>query len=216
MFNKKIKKNSETNNSGYFDQTTELSKRNSFSRREVGLSHPDTNSFIKLNDRGEIEIFVGEELGMVISPSTRSISLFADVIKFVTKEDYGLRWNGNSFNYAADVYSEPALVETNQKEINSGFNSAGIFLDSIDGIDLIEKDRNITTILGDFSFRSKMTSLEESPIINRYTNVSQEDIDLLVKYAEENPVEKVEYMKKLLESGFNFSQAKEKTERDKG
>jgi hypothetical protein len=31
-------------------------KRNEFSRREVGLNHPDNNSFIKLSDSGDIEI----------------------------------------------------------------------------------------------------------------------------------------------------------------
>jgi hypothetical protein len=62
MVDKRVKRNSETDTSAQFHEANELSKRSSFSRREVGLSHPDTSSFIKLNDRGEIEIFAGEEL----------------------------------------------------------------------------------------------------------------------------------------------------------
>lgn len=217
MVDRRIVNNAETGRVENFNAAQELSLRNSFSRREVGLTHPDTSAFVRLNDRGDVEIFAGEELGIVISPSSRSISIFADVIKIVTKEDYGLRWNNMSFNYAADMYNEPSLVSTSQKEYNSGFNYADYYLDSLDDITELEKSTNITTISGDFAF-SKVPSdvREESPIVNKPSIIGENDKELLKEYALTNSQEKVDYMIKLLESGFTFSQAREKTLRDKG
>lgn len=217
MVDRRIVNNAETGRVENFNAAQELSLRNSFSRREVGLTHPDTSAFVRLNDRGDVEIFAGEELGIVISPSSRSISIFADVVKIVTKEDYGLRWNNMSFNYAADMYNEPSLVSTSQKEYNSGFNYADYYLDSLDDITELEKSTNITTISGDFAF-SKVPSdvREESPIVNKPSIIGENDKELLKEYALTNSQEKVDYMIKLLESGFTFSQAREKTLRDKG
>ena len=217
MSNENIIKNAETNNPGYFNEAEELKRRRNFSRREVGLTHPDNSAFIRLNDRGDIEIFSGEELGIVISPSTRSISLFADVVKIYTKEDAGLRWNNKSFNYASDVYNEPALVETSEKEINPGFNYAAYYLDNLNLLDILEKDQNIVTMNGDYAFREKPNqTTEDSKIINQPSTLSKENLNLLKEYSLTNSQDKVEYMKKLLELGFTFSQATEKTLRDKG
>lgn len=217
MVNKKILNNATTNNGDNFNQAQELSKRSSFSRREVGLTHPDTSAFVRLNDRGDIEIFADEELGIVISPNSRSISIFADVVKIVTKEDYGLRWNNMSFNYAGDVYNEPSLVMTSEKEYNSGFNYADYYLDAVDAYNDIEKSDNITTITGDFAFvKTPSERRDESPTLNNPSVISANDMALLKEYALTNSNEKVKYMTQLLESGFTFSQAREKTLRDKG
>ena len=40
-----------------FPVEKELTKRKKFSEREVGFTHPDNNSFLRLNDQGDIEIF---------------------------------------------------------------------------------------------------------------------------------------------------------------
>jgi len=217
MADRKIVNNAETNRVENFNPAQELSLRNSFSRREVGLTHPDTSAFVRLNDRGDVEIFAGEELGIVISPSSKSISIFADVVKIVTKEDYGLRWNNMSFNYAADMYNEPSLVSTSQKEYNSGFNYADYYLDSLEDITELEKSTNITTISGDFAFSKVPSDIrEESPVVNKPSVIGENDKELLKEYALTNSQEKVDYMIKLLESGFTFSQARDKTLRDKG
>ena len=84
--------------------------RNSFSRTEVGLTHPHSPSFIKLNDNGCIEIFAKEGLGIVIDPGTNSINFFADHVKFFTKDLDGMRWNKLSFNHKATRYTEPVFV----------------------------------------------------------------------------------------------------------
>lgn len=217
MVDRNIISNAETNKPNGFNTAQELGLRNSFSRREVGLTHPDTSAFVRLNDRGDIEIFAGEELGIVISPSSRAISIFADVVKIVTKEDYGLRWNNMSFNYASDMYNEPSLVSTSQKEYNSGFNYAHYYLDSVDDFTELEKSDNITTISGDFAYaKVPSEAREESPLVNKPSVIGENDRELLKEYALTNRQEKVDYMIKLLESGFTFSQAREKTLRDKG
>jgi hypothetical protein len=216
MVNKKILENDVTKNIDNFNEAEELRKRNTFSRREVGLTHPDTSAFVRLNDRGEVEIFAGEELGIIISPSSRSISIFADVVKIVTKEDYGLRWNNMSFNYSGDTFNEPSLVKTNEKEINSGFNYANYYLEALTDLEVLEKETNVVTISGEYGFSKNPVDSESNSITMVSGKISEEDYALLKEYSFTNSQEKVDYMKKLLESGFTFNQAREKTMRDKG
>jgi hypothetical protein len=216
MVNRRIINNGKTHESGYFNESDEISKRNTFSKREVGLTHPDTSSFIRLTDRGDIEIFAGEELGIIISPSSGSISIFADVLKIYSKEDDGLRWNNMSLNYASDQYSEPALVKTNKKNINSGFNYADYYLNSLDDFDGLESDNNIVTIQGEYAFRDSGPNTGSLSSHQNKSNISPENMDLLKEYALTNNQNKIDYIKNLLESGYNFDQAREKTTRDKG
>jgi hypothetical protein len=216
MVNRRIINNGKTHESGYFNESDEISKRNTFSKREVGLTHPDTSSFIRLTDRGDIEIFAGEELGIIISPSSGSISIFADVLKIYSKEDDGLRWNNMSLNYASDQYSEPALVKTNKKNINSGFNYADYYLNSLDDFDELESDNNIVTIQGEYAFRDSGPNTGSLSSHQNKSNISPENMDLLKEYALTNNQNKIDYIKNLLESGYNFDQAREKTTRDKG
>ena len=68
MANKKIIENNTTKNIDNFNESEELRKRTTFSRREVGLTHPDTSAFVRLNDRGEVEIFAGESLSRGTTP----------------------------------------------------------------------------------------------------------------------------------------------------
>jgi hypothetical protein len=216
MVNRRIINNGKTHQSGHFNESDELSKRNTFSKREVGLTHPDTSSFIKLTDRGDIEIFAGEELGIIISPSSGSISIFADVLKIYSKEDDGVRWNNMSLNYASDQYNEPALVKTSNKIINSGFNYADYYLNSLDDFDELESDNNIVTIQGEYAFRDSGPNTGSLSSSQNRSNITAQNMDLLKEYALTNNQDKVDYMKKLFESGYSFDQAREKTIRDKG
>ena len=83
-----------------------LNKRNQFSRREVGMNHPDMFSFMKLADNGDIEIMAAPGVGIIISAVTRSVTILADTLKIYTTEDDGIRWNNYSFNYAASDFTE--------------------------------------------------------------------------------------------------------------
>jgi len=129
----------------------ELNRRKNFSQREVGLTHPDNPSFIRLTDSGDIEIFSAPGVGIVINGSTKTISLFADNIKFYTKED-GLKWNSMEFNHSATLFSEPAFVSANDKSYNPAFLNMDHYVKNLDLIDQ-EDSQQAVTINGSYAYR---------------------------------------------------------------
>ena len=129
----------------------ELNRRKNFSQREVGLTHPDNPSFVRLTDSGDIEIFSAPGVGIVINGSTKTISLFADNIKFYTKED-GLKWNSMEFNHSATLFSEPALVSANDKSYNPAFLNMDHYIKNLDLIDK-EDSQQAVTINGTYAYR---------------------------------------------------------------
>jgi len=105
-----------------------INNQNKFGEREVGITHPDKHGFIKIADNGDIQIMAAEGLGIIISASQRCIFLVGDVVKFLTKEDEGLRFNNLAFNAKATTYSEPALIHP--KIMTSDlYNNTSRFLD---------------------------------------------------------------------------------------
>ncbi len=88
-----------------------------FKGREVGVTHPDNPSFIRVRDNGDIEIVAAEGLGMVFSVARRNVTIFADEVKFLTKESAGLRWNKTAFNPNATNYSEPTLTKLPEDQV---------------------------------------------------------------------------------------------------
>jgi len=152
----------------------ELSRRKNFSQREVGLTHPDNSSFIRLTDSGDIEIFSAPGVGIVINGSTKTISLFADNIKFFTKED-GLKWNSMEFNHSATLFSEPALVSANDKSYNPAFLNMNHYIKNLDLIDQ-EDSQQAVTINGTYAYRETTNTdvvsvdvLENSLLDNYFT-----------------------------------------------
>ena len=152
----------------------ELSRRKNFSQREVGLTHPDNPSFIRLTDSGDIEIFSAPGVGIVINGSTKTISLFADNIKFFTKED-GLKWNSMEFNHSATLFSEPAFVSANDKSYNPAFLNMDHY---IKNLDLIDKEdlQQAVTINGTYAYKKTTDTdvvssdvLENSLLDNYFT-----------------------------------------------
>ncbi len=95
----------------YFERPSAiLGKENKFSKREVGLTHPDQPAYMRIADNGDIHIMANDNVGIIISAAQNTIILVADNVKFLTKEDEGLRWNNLAFNAAAVKYSEPAFI----------------------------------------------------------------------------------------------------------
>lgn len=84
--------------------------QNHFSQREVGMTHPDTSAFIRLSNSDTIEILTTGGTGIVIDGNSRSVNIFADTVKFHTKDISGLRWNNLSFNHRSTNYVEPTFV----------------------------------------------------------------------------------------------------------
>ena len=84
-------------------------RQNRFSGREVGLTHPDTDAFIRLTDDGGVEIVGGPGLSVLMGP--RGINFVADTVRFVCKD---LRWNDLMFNEQADSFQEPAFIDADE------------------------------------------------------------------------------------------------------
>lgn len=87
-----------------------VQEQDRFGANEVGLNHPNNQSFLRIRNNGDIEIVAGERCSIIMSPSTSTIAFVADNIKFLTKENGGLRWNNLLFNQAADSFNEPSFV----------------------------------------------------------------------------------------------------------
>lgn len=87
-----------------------LIEQDKFQNREVGITHPDLSSFIRLNDAGDVEIVVDDRLAMIFHHSTGTLTIVADQVRFLTKEGEGIRWNNNVFNQKATDFTQPALI----------------------------------------------------------------------------------------------------------
>ena len=105
-----------------------IDKENRFGDREVGITHPDISSFMRFADNGDIYIMAQEGLGIIISAAQNCIFLVGDHVKFLTKEDEGLRWNNLAFNPKAVKYSEPSLIYP-KKQSTGIYDGMADFLD---------------------------------------------------------------------------------------
>jgi len=185
---------------------SEIKKRKEFSEREVGLTHPDLSSFIRLNDRGDIEIFAAPGVGVVISAKSKSISFFGDCVRFFTKED-GLRWNNYNFNYCASSYIEPTLVKINEKMIHSATNGAAYYLNASKAYEDQEVQQPVT-IVGEYGFASSQQPVSQD-YVSEYdlTGLTSEQITLLEVYQNDYSKEHILLMIKLIQQGNTLEQA---------
>lgn len=97
-----------------------LDGQDNFGEREVGLKHPDNESFIRLRVNGDVEIGSGNSVAMVLSGRNQSITMFADKIKLITSHEQGLRWNDLYFNEKAHNYQEPTFLDVD--DFHDGFD----------------------------------------------------------------------------------------------
>lgn len=193
-----------------------FSKRNEFSRREVGLNHPDNHSFIRLSDGGDIEIMAAPGVGIIISAASRSISLFADTLKIYTTEDDGIRWNSYALNYAASDFTEPFLVPIRESQKTAAYHD---YMEKIQKIEMLQNptsNQNQVTIdsgldIGKIN-ATKQTSFDQVDFYESY--ISEDNLKLLEEELKKSTQQKVNYMKQLMYDGYTFNQAKLKAERD--
>jgi len=191
----------------------ELEKRKEFSDREVGISHPDLSSFIRLNDRGDIEIFARPGVGIVISARSKSISFFADSVRFFTKED-GLRWNNYNFNYSASTYSEPTLVKINPKSIHSAQNGISHYLEMISSLEAEESQKPITIDAG-YGFQSEQILPEQKNKSELdLSGLSIEQVGLIQAYSSSYSNQHISLIVKYIQEGLTFDQAHERALRE--
>lgn len=196
-----------------FPVEIELKKRKEFSEREVGLTHPDLNSFLRLNDQGDIEIFAAPGIGIVISSRSKSVSIFADSIKFMCKED-GLRWNNYNFNYSASAFMEPTLVKVNYKDIHSAQNGATYYLDTLKIIEDEEKFKPVT-IMAENSFSTDRRLEQQTTVSDDdISDLSYEDRGLIEAYSSSYSREHIQLIIKYLRLGLSFNEANAKAGKD--
>lgn len=106
-----------------------IDMQDTFSEREVGLTHPDISSHIRLKDNGDIEIITGEGLGIIFNRKNRSITFVGDTIKFLTKDGANLRWNKLAFNHKATTYSEPTFSSLPNHDLTSIYKGVSEFFE---------------------------------------------------------------------------------------
>ena len=192
---------------GIFNEGAEFKRRKEFSHREVGITHPDNNGFFRISDSGEIEIFAAPGVGLIINPNTRSVSIYADSIKFFCREDDGLRWNDKSFNPASDVYSEPTLLKTNQFLNNPAYYRSNYYLNNLDQFTQTQ-EQNPITITGTYGLGLNLESQE--PIKPDPANLTFEKKNLIDAYAKTHSESEVALLTEYLSLGYSYEDAVEK------
>ena len=191
----------------------EIRDRKEFSETEVGITHPDLNSFIRLNDKGDIEIFAAPGIGIVISASSKSVSIFADSIRLNSKED-GLRWNSYNFNYSASSYVEPTLVKIRNKDIHTAINNIEYYMNNLKQTDQEESVTSIT-IDSSFGFGYERSPEQQNLLTDiDYSGIPTEYMPLLEAYLTDYSVDHVNSMIKHIKDGLNFNQAHERALRE--
>lgn len=191
----------------------EIKDRKEFSETEVGITHPDLNSFIRLNDKGDIEIFAAPGIGIVISASSKSVSIFADSIRLNSKED-GLRWNSYNFNYSASSYVEPTLVKIRNKDIHTAVNNIEYYMNNLKQTDQEETATSIT-IDSSFGFGYERSPEQQNLLTDiDYSGIPTEYMPLLEAYLTDYSVDHVNSMIKHIKDGLNFNQAHERALRE--
>ena len=169
----------------------ETASRTTFSHREVGLNHPDNQSFLRLTDGGDIEIFAVPGVGIVINGSTKTISFFAENIKFYTKED-GLKWNLMDFNHSATTYTEPTFVNSDLKSSNPAYLNLDYYINNLEELEQEESQQTVT-IDSDYSYRNitidgvSSSNLDiENPILSNFTKKEIDSVQIFWNKNNEN------------------------------
>lgn len=91
-----------------------------FANNEVGIVHPNRNSFIRIRDNGDIEMVATDGCSMILSATQRTLFVNADEVRFITNTG-GLLWNKMKFNDNALSFKDPTLIPND-------FNKANNFL----------------------------------------------------------------------------------------
>lgn len=109
-----------------------IRQQDNFGEREVGVTHPDKPSHVRLHDNGDVEITAGEGLSIIMHAGKRSITFVADEIKFLTKSQ-SLRWNDLRFNPKATQFSQPTFVPQINEDGYSLYRGVDYFRENPNG-----------------------------------------------------------------------------------
>lgn len=105
-----------------------ITEQDTYQSKEVGLVHPNVSSYIKLNDKGDIEITVDDGLAIVLHKKSRSITFVCDTLKILTKDGDSIRWNNSNLNSRATDFTQPALIPLVVRDTPTHFNGSEDYL----------------------------------------------------------------------------------------
>jgi len=123
------------NNQTFESPLSNIANQDVFGQREVGLTHPDVQGFIRIRDDGDIEIIADAGVAIIMHRRNETMTIVADRVNFMTRNHDGLRWNHVLFNRSATKYNQPtfiAMSDTTQGAYDM-FEGIDIFLKDIDG-----------------------------------------------------------------------------------
>lgn len=84
--------------------TTEYRSQFAYGDDEVGMKNPNTESHVKIFDNGNVEMFAGDNTGIVISDQYDTLNLYGNAVNVntynmnIATRPYGLTWNGFVIN----------------------------------------------------------------------------------------------------------------------
>ena len=85
-------------------------KRMKYQDEEIGVRHPDNKSYMKINTKGDIDLFVDETLGIKLDKSSQGMRIFANNTSIIAQDinfyttPNGLTWNGYYLNPSLYTY----------------------------------------------------------------------------------------------------------------
>ncbi|HLO11236.1 MAG TPA: hypothetical protein VK190_03145 [Pseudoneobacillus sp.] len=85
------------------------SKEKRFQGTEVGISHANSGSHVKIHDDGTIDLFASSSLGIRLDPVNQAINIIAKKVSINT-ENYNLQTNPSKFK----LNSNPIDIDTIQ------------------------------------------------------------------------------------------------------
>lgn len=107
-----------------------LVAQDQFGLREPGITHPDTEAYLRFRDNGDIELIVSEGLGMVFNKRKRTVTIIADEIKFLTNPGDSVQWNDKKLNSQATLFTQPFLLPTEDQERYSPYTGTEEFFET--------------------------------------------------------------------------------------
>lgn len=103
----------------FADPHGNLYAQDNFHKQEVGLTHPNRPSYVRLHDNGDVEITACEGLSVWLHAASRSITFIADSVKFITRDD-GFKWNKLNLNKDAWQFNQPTFHPSSDDTVNQG------------------------------------------------------------------------------------------------
>ena len=106
----------------------QIAQQNTFSNSEVGVTHPQHPSYVRLLDNGDVEIMAKDGVGIIMSAASHTITFVGHAVRFLTTDKNGIVWNRTAFNEQATTFNEPALFNLADTDLQQMFQGTENFI----------------------------------------------------------------------------------------